>query len=91
MDDCVDPVNAFTPNGDDYNDTWVIDNMELYPEAQVDVYNRLGNIIYHQEGIYFPWDGNVNGVQTPSDTYYYIINLNKEGREPLIGNITIVR
>lgn len=89
--DCVDPVNAFSPNGDDYNDTWIIDNMELYPDAHVDVFNRWGNIIYQQKGLYFPWDGNVHGVQTPSDTYYYIINLNKEDREPLIGNITIVR
>lgn len=89
--DCVDPVNAFSPNGDDYNDTWVIDNMDLYPDAEVQVFNRWGNIVYKQDGLYFPWDGNVHGVQTPSDTYYYIINLNKEDREPLIGNITIVR
>lgn len=89
--DCVDPVNAFSPNEDMYNDTWVIDNMELYPDAEVQIFNRWGNLIHHQTGIYSPWDGSYNGNQVPSDTYYYIINLNQPEREHLKGNITIVR
>ena len=88
---CIDPVTAFTPNGDNYNDTWIIDNMYLYPEAEVQIFNRWGNLIYTTKGEYVPWDGVINGVDTPSDTYYYIINLNAPEKEPLIGNITIVR
>lgn len=89
--DCVDPVNAFSPNDDFYNDSWVIDNMYLYPDAEVQIFNRWGNLIHQQNGIYEPWDGSVKGSAAPSDTYYYIINLNKEERKPLTGNITIVR
>ena len=88
---CVDPVNTFTPNGDNYNDSWIIDNMYLYPEAELQIFNRWGNLIYNTKGEYVPWDGVINGVDTPSDTYYYIINLNAPDKEPLIGNITIVR
>jgi gliding motility-associated-like protein len=88
---CVDPVTAFTPNGDNYNDTWIIDNMYLYPESEVQIFNRWGNLIYDIKGEYVPWNGVVNGADMPSDTYYYIINLNAPEKEPLIGNITIVR
>lgn len=88
---CIDPVNAFTPNGDVYNDTWVIDNMYLYPDAEVQIFNKWGNLIHYQKGEYEPWDGVIKGQPAPSEVYYWIINLNKEGREVLKGNISIVR
>ncbi len=88
---CVTPVNAFSPNNDMYNDTWVIENIELYPTADLQVFNKWGNLIHHQSGIYKPWDGSVDGQKLPSETYYYILNLNFEGINPITGNITIVR
>lgn len=88
---CIDPVNAFSPNGDQYNDTWVIDNMYLYPQANVQIFNKWGNVIHEQTGVYEPWDGTVNDSPAPSDLYYWIINLNVPEREILKGNITIVR
>ncbi|MBL1279885.1 MAG: gliding motility-associated C-terminal domain-containing protein [Fluviicola sp.] len=89
--DCVFPVNTFTPNGDSYNDTWFIENLNLYPNMKMQVFNKWGNLIHKQEGEYYPWDGTFNGNQLPAETYYYILNLNQENRDPLKGNITIVR
>lgn len=90
---CIDPVNAFSPNGDAYNDTWVIDNMELYPNIEVNIYNRWGNLIKKYNNIYDPWNGQINGADAPSGTYFYVINLNLEevDREGVRGNVTIVR
>ncbi len=88
--DCVRPVNTFSPNGDDYNDTWVIDNLYLYPEMQLQIFNRWGNIIHTQKGEYEPWDGTDNGNQLPSEVYYYVLVLGPD-KEPITGNITIVR
>lgn len=88
---CIFPVNTFTPNGDDYNDTWVIDNMELYPNAEVQIFNKWGNLIHSQSGLYEPWDGKANGKDLPAEVYYWIINLNAPDREVLKGNIIIVR
>jgi gliding motility-associated-like protein len=88
---CIDPVNTITPNGDNYNDTWVIDNMHLYPEAQLQIFNKWGNLIHEQTGIYEPWNGTMNSADAPSDQYYYILNLNYLDREPIIGNLYIVR
>ncbi len=88
--DCVRPVNTFTPNGDDYNDTWVIDNLHLYPEMDLQIFNRWGNIIHTQKGEYKAWEGTDNGSKLPSDTYYYVLVLGPNN-EPITGNITIVR
>jgi len=88
---CVDPVNTFTPNGDNYNDTWFIENMYLYPNMEMQIFNRWGNLIHKQEGLYEPWNGKMHAVEAPSEVYYYILNLNTPDREPLTGNITIVR
>lgn len=88
---CIDPVNAFSPNFDDYNDTWVIDNMGLYPDAQVQIFNKWGTLIHEQTGVYEPWNGKTKGAELPADTFYWIINLNHPDREILKGNITIVR
>lgn len=88
---CVDPVNAFSPNGDYYNDLWIIDNMELYPNSEIQIFNKWGNLIHNQSGLYEPWDGRIKGTAAPSEVYYWIINLNQEDREVLKGNITIVR
>lgn len=88
---CLDPPNAFTPNGDDYNDDWRIDNFQFYPDAHLQVFNKWGNKIYEQSGEYTPWDGTINGNPAPSDTYYWIIDINYLDREPVRGNVTIIR
>jgi gliding motility-associated-like protein len=91
MTTCIDPPSAFTPNGDDYNDTWVIRNLYLYTEMNIQVFNRWGNVVFSQDGgIYEPWDGTYNGEPLPSETYYYILILNDE-YDPFKGTVTIVR
>lgn len=89
--ECLTIVNSFTPNGDNYNDTWIIRNIELYPEASVNVYNRWGNIVFESKGEYIPWDGSYKGEQLPSEVYYYIIVLNNNEDNKYTGTITIVR
>jgi gliding motility-associated-like protein len=82
--------NAFSPNGDGTNDTWIIDNLVDYPGAKVDVFNRYGQLIFSSTGYSNPWDGTIKGKPLPLATYYYIITLNN-GFKPLNGSITIIR
>jgi gliding motility-associated-like protein len=87
---CINPPNAFTPNGDNYNDTWVIQNIHLYPEFTLKIFNRWGSIVNEQNGEYIPWDGTFKGEVLPTETYYYILLIG-EGYDPFKGTLTIVR
>ncbi|RYF62429.1 MAG: PKD domain-containing protein, partial [Cytophagaceae bacterium] len=82
--------NAFSPNGDATNDTWIIENIADYPNAVVEVFNRYGQMVYSSTGYSRPWDGTSKGKPLPVATYYYVINL-KNGLKPLNGSITIIR
>ncbi|RLF65770.1 MAG: hypothetical protein DRN30_03380, partial [Thermoplasmata archaeon] len=37
MQECINIPSAFTPNGDAYNDKWIINNIGLYPNCSVKV------------------------------------------------------
>jgi gliding motility-associated-like protein len=84
--------NAFTP-GDNNNSTWVIQDLEKYPNASVDVYDRWGRIVYQaKEG--YPstgWDGSCRGRNLPMDSYFYIIKINDGSTTSLKGSVTIIR
>ncbi len=83
--------NVFTPNDDTENDTWVIDGLETYSNATVQVFNRWGNEVFKSIGVYEPWDGTRRGSLVPVHTYYYIIDLGIEGLPTYTGSVTLVR
>ena len=92
FDECLIIPNTFTPNGDNYNDTWVLENLNLYQTATVKVFNRWGNEIFNNnQNAYVPWDGTDNGNALPAGVYYYIIILNNEQSNQYTGTVTIVR
>lgn len=88
--DCINIPTSFTPNGDGMNDVWVIRNSPLYPEADYQIFNRWGQIVFSQKGTYESWDGTWNGNPIPAETYYYFIKLTPSS-ETLQGTVTIVR
>ncbi len=89
----IDPPNTFTPNGDGFNDEWLIPGIADYPGAEVQIHDRWGQIIYKGTGYREPWDGTRNGRDLAVGTYYYYIKLNQlEGETPpYTGFISIVR
>ncbi|WP_345102885.1 PKD domain-containing protein [Mucilaginibacter panaciglaebae] len=82
--------NAFTPNSDGVNDTWDIKYLGAYPNATVDVFNRLGAKVYTSTGYAVPWNGKFNGKSLPFGVYYYVINP-KSGRTAMTGSVTIIK
>lgn len=74
LDKVVIP-NAFSPNGDGINDVWQIQALAAYTTADVAVFNRWGQPVFHSTGYARPWDGTYNGKPLPVATYYYVINL----------------
>ena len=84
------PPNTFTPNGDGINDTWEVKNLELYPEATIEVYTTSGTLVYRNVGNSRQWDGLYKGKPLPSGTYYYVIDP-KSGRQKIAGYITLLK
>jgi gliding motility-associated-like protein len=82
--------NAFSPNGDGINDTWTIRYLDSYPGVEVQLFDRYGQLVYHNVGYSIPWNGTKNGVPLPAGTYYYIID-RKVALNKLIGSVTIIR
>jgi len=82
--------NAFSPNGDGINDTWVITTLSAFPGATVDVFNRYGQPVFHSENLNKAWDGTYNGKPLPVGTYYYIIDL-KNNEKKTAGSVTIFK
>jgi gliding motility-associated-like protein len=72
--------SGITPNGDGNNDTWLIDYIEVFPENEVNIFNRWGERVWHgsnYNNIDVLWRGtNQGGQPLPDGTYYYVINVN---------------
>jgi gliding motility-associated-like protein len=84
--------SAFSPNGDGINDKWIIDGLNKFKDAQVEIYNRWGTRLFISKGYNEPWDGRYNGALVPTGTYYYIINLNDGTNiKPVGGWIEVMR
>jgi len=87
-EDCLRIPNAFTPNSDGTNDTWIIENLEIFSGAYVFVYNRWGQELYKgRPGN--EWDGKYNNRYVPAGTYLYVIEL-YNGTPPYTGTVTVV-
>ena len=88
---CVVIPQIITPNNDGYNDEWIIRNIDIYPNAEVFVYNRWGKLVFRTKNISAnPWDGKDNGKLVPTDSYHYILYLN-DGSPPRSGVISVIR
>jgi gliding motility-associated-like protein len=85
--------NTITPNDDNVHDTWKINNIFLFPEASIQIYDRWGRVIFEKhEGYENDWNGKDSGGRDlPVDTYFYIIDLKVKGSSPIAGNVTIIR
>ena len=84
---------GFSPNGDGINEYWVIENIALYPNNVVHIYNRSGKLVYTMKGYNNTFDGYSNksnsGKKLPVGAYYFTIEFNTPGAKPAKGWIYI--
>jgi len=86
----IHPANLLTPNGDGKNDTWVVKNIELYPDNTVSIYDKGGRLLHKISRYNNDWDGSYNGSPLAEGTYYYVIDFSS-GKYLLKGFVTILR
>lgn len=87
--DCIKIPNAFTPNGDQVNDTWEIHGWTIFPDAIMRVYNRWGQPLYVGESGDPFWDGKYEGKNVPTGTYVYVLDV-RHGKKIYKGVVTVV-
>jgi len=83
--------NGVTPNEDNFNDYFILDGIEHYPNNNVKIYNRWGILIWETNGYENYAGGNVftgnsdarmmieGQKDAPTGTYFYIITFFGEG------------
>ncbi|ULC59421.1 gliding motility-associated C-terminal domain-containing protein [Flaviramulus sp. BrNp1-15] len=90
--------DGFSPNGDGTNDTYDVDNLAiLYPNFEIEIYNRYGNIVYKGNANTPRFDGTSNQSRTlskgdlPVGVYFYIFNFNDGENQPEQGRLYLSR
>ncbi|MEQ9441467.1 MAG: PKD domain-containing protein, partial [Cyclobacteriaceae bacterium] len=82
--------SGFTPNGDNVNDTWQLQNISTFENKIVEVYDRYGHQVFYSNNYSAPWTGEYEGKKLPTGTYYYRIELDG-GTQSYQGKVTILQ
>ncbi len=90
---CTFVANAFTPDGDGINETFL---PSVTPDAKWQhfrVFDRWGEEIFTTTPNGPEWDGTVNGKPAPPGVYVWRLELTptEEAQDPLYGHVTLVR
>jgi gliding motility-associated-like protein len=82
---------AISPNGDHQNDYFVVRGLDAYPDNNLVITGRWGNVIYEQQSYQNNWDGtNMNGEALPEGVYFAILEIDN-GAITLKGYIELKR
>ena len=87
-EDCLFIADAITPNNDGVNDRWVVGGLEFFPQSEVEVFNRWGQLLFRSKPGTTWWDGTYNGALLPASDYYYVITV-FPGAAPITGTVTL--
>lgn len=90
----IEVYDGFSPNGDGRNETFTITNLkDLYPNYNVEFFNRWGATVYTANANKPDWDGrlNGNGELVPAGVYYVIINFNDPDKKPIQKRLYLSR
>ncbi|MCE9539439.1 MAG: gliding motility-associated C-terminal domain-containing protein [Bacteroidetes bacterium] len=86
--------NAFSPNDDDINDTFIGKGIFI-KDFDMKIFDRWGNLVFVSTDINKPWDGKANyGTELAQmDVYIYLIKLTDIKMNPhkYTGKVTLVR
>jgi gliding motility-associated-like protein len=82
--------NLLTLNDNGQNDTWFIEGIEKYPDSEVSIYNRDGQLLFSEAPYKNNWGGTYKGEKLPDGAYFYILHL-KNSNVTYKGSIIITR
>lgn len=87
--------NAFTPDGDEFNQDWQIymEGIDIY-DFELLIFDRWGELIWESHDISVPWDGQYNGKPLPTGTYTWTVRASdalNDGKYEYSGHVSILR
>lgn len=88
-------ANVITPNDDNKNEFFVIEGVQEFDDARLEIYDRWGRLVFETDNYMAGFaDGRFESSFTGKDledgTYYYVINVDK-GECTQSGNVQILR
>ncbi|KUJ59410.1 hypothetical protein AR687_23700 [Flavobacteriaceae bacterium CRH] len=85
----LDYPRFFTPNGDGYNDVWVIEDSNLLPDYTIHIFDGYGKFLKQMNQNSSGWNGIFNGQNLPSDDYWF--NLTFVNGKTVKGHFSLKR
>lgn len=82
----IEIPNVFTPNGDGYNELFVIKGLESCSKRQLIIRNRSGKIVYRSNN----YENNWNGDNCPDGSYTYQFFYNSNGMDQSLGGTVMI-
>lgn len=93
----LSPFQAFSPNGDGFNDFWKVQGIEHYPDNQIRIFDRWNNLVFKVDGYNnrdIIWRGEANSGLTKKElkdgTYYYLV-IPGNNEESMSGMVILKR
>jgi gliding motility-associated-like protein len=84
--------DVISPNDDGKNDVWFIPGIDRYPNNELIIYNRWGQVVFNTKGYANNWAGTTNDNQILlTAAYYYVLRLNDEKNTLVTGSVSIIR
>ncbi|MBN2892896.1 MAG: gliding motility-associated C-terminal domain-containing protein [Bacteroidales bacterium] len=80
--------NFISPDEDGVNDYWEIVGVQDLKGFTLDIFNNIGETVYHTRDYDNTWDAKFNGEPLPDGTYYYVF---KSGKESYSGFISVIK
>ncbi len=84
--------NAFTPDGDEYNNVWLPIGYN-FTDFHFMIFDRWGELIFESYNEAFGWDGSYKGKQCQDGVYVYVLDWkdNKNRRHTKYGHVTLLK
>ena len=88
----IEIPNYFTPDGNGSNDFWVPENLEVFPNVLIIIFDRYGRELYRMGYGDQGWNGIYNNSELPTGDYWYVIKLKGENDDrEFVGHFTLYR
>ena len=85
---------AFSPNGDNVNDTYFIQDKDgIVTKYKLEIFNRMGQKVFSSSDILKAWDGKFREKKLPPQVFDFYLELTCVGEKRFFhkGNITLIK